>query len=985
MGSKVFEEKLNVFICVAISLILAVATGGLLKKSLMTGHQKYSDIVVGSVTWLNYNKSLDYIFIFSVLFSFVIYLLVLTKISGVVRVSLVTQINEKFTRNYKLVLFVGMYALALGIFSVGYSKAYLLSLVVLVIVTEWIVRRTHTAIDGHSFYMILIFAFFGVVGISTILYFLNPNIQMSRFNYVPSLVSLLLWAMGIGVLLFKGNFRRFRNGVLLTAQLLIPFVLLIYVSNYYSFNNRVIKLVNVKAASLMVVLICCIVVYNIFIWIRSARADDWRKVISWPSLAAIAAALLYNAPVVSTLAYDDFHMGEIFLPWQQFISFGLKYNVDFISVQGLLGVFYSSINHLIFDGTIASFNYSLILLPALLAAGFSIIITKLYGKKRAVYYILFYTPLIFSPVVSRFYMAFPIILILFNPVFQKYKYKWLLAWIWLSAFHCFYNTTSGTALTLATVPVAVLKLYDMIKSGYFADTFRKKRTLFISIVGGHLILLVLMYPSIVGTIRFLLDNSSSNTQAYGVSFFADFQAAPSWFPQWLSGAARRLVWESVRMGGWIGTFTIFVALLINFVKIKKTNVNHVNKKLFLFTILIFILLTIPYSFGRIDPQSMSRSGSMTFLCLAGVWPFWIFVKSQMRLKLKYLLIAAVSLGLSSCFITGDYSSYIKNYLHPHTVPANYQLVDGNQIGMEAVGMIFADSNRINEWQTIRSIMNDLLVSPDESFADLSNRSLLFAALNRKVLTLYSADYVAANASIQDKVIDKLELSRPPVVLLGPSIRHDGGPSSLRSYRLYRWFLQNDYLYYERDHIQFLVRKDRFEQLNLPRLDEQTEFDKLSDIFLTKDMLYVPASWGSSFQNMQNRFQRVETSPKLIQVHETSNDEQGWMHINGLDPYYVWQLPELAGKDADFALVTIQMQQKQDKDYRIQTYFDYKGELNQRDNFFFNGTNQLEQQYLIPLGSAPSWLLGHITYFRLDLDGMGQAFKIKEPVFYKLVR
>ncbi|WP_240414716.1 hypothetical protein [Paenibacillus periandrae] len=830
--------------------------------------------------------------------------------------------------------------------------------------------------------MLLIKGYFGSLGILTVCYYFARSHDIQVYNMLPIGVSLVVWGVGLILLIIKKelyqNFFRVTSSLL---QLCMPFLLLNYINGFYNYNSEIIKIIPFKSELIVFISIVLMIVIQIIRFIKLGNMASLESYISMPAIISISLAVLYTNVIISTLQYDDFHMGEIMLPWHQLFQFNQRYNVDFVSVQGLLGVLYSGINAILFDGSIASFNLSLIATPGIIGVVILILIFKIYGRQLALFFSVIYLPVAASPILSRFYFVLPLILILFHPKLHKRPLLHVIIWFWLSALHCFYNTTAGTALTLATIPYMAYIIISNMKNitEYIQNHIYRVSILLVV----HLIILIYLSSSIIGTIEFLIDNASSNSLAYGVPFFSDIQAIPNMFPQWFhSTQINRLIWESIRVGGWLGTSFLFVFYIFKVIASKDKHNREIL--LFLFCMIVFLILVIPYSLGRIDPASMKRSGSVSLFCFSVLLPFFFYLRSIQHIpKCGTMLLLGGVLGIGTLFVQADYSQYPKKLIHTTDVPQSFNLIDGSELNLPNLGKIFVDPTRIDELSRINSIMN-VLLKKNETFADLTNRSLLYVVLDKKVPSLYSADYLAANELIQEKVINHLASDKPPVVFIGPAIRHDGGPASLRSYRIYRWFLEKGYKYYEQNELQFLIRPDRFDDLGFVSQDNGKNTEQLAKVFGLNDMSFIPVAWGRSLKEMSGRFYVANIKTALANINQINTDTDGWNYVNGNDPYLTWGLLEpVSGFNADFVAFNIQLKEPIKHDFRFQVFWDTNGTLIPENSFTFIGK---EGTVLMPLGSNPKWLLNDkIQYIRIDVDDLQVPFKITDLKFLKLIK
>ncbi|KAF6605690.1 hypothetical protein H6F38_32245, partial [Paenibacillus sp. EKM208P] len=94
------------------------------------------------------------------------------------------------------------------------------------------------------------------------------------------------------------------------------------------------------------------------------------------------------------------------------------------------------------------------------------------------------------------------------------------------------------------------------------------------------------------------------------------------------------------------------------------------------------------------------------------------------------------------------------------VPDNAVFVNGAKQGVPDVGEGYIAKDRWKEMLDFEMVISKIL-KKGETYADLTNRTLFYEITNKKVPTFYSADYLAANEEIQEKMIKSLDKEAPP--------------------------------------------------------------------------------------------------------------------------------------------------------------------------------------------------------------------------------
>ncbi|MGO4546881.1 hypothetical protein AB4Z29_18950 [Paenibacillus sp. 2TAB23] len=981
------KSTLHLNIAFILSALISFVSIIKIQDILKDKKQEYTDITVGNIIWTDYFKTMDYQVVLGLVFIFIICFVSLCRLLNIM--------DLKFNRHHFInnrvyfCFFSLVYSITLLIFSNGAYYAPSLVFALVPLITEYIVSKIQEKEKEAMFWSVLTIVpitYLGTAGVIVIANLVFNELLTGSLKSIPLVVSLILWLSALTLLKFKVNstFSLIKH-LLMTSQLFAPFTFMSAVTITYYYNNEIIKINHNKSFIILLLFVCLLFCFQIIHFSRKKNTPllRWSETISFSTLASISFVVIYSTPIYSTLIHDDFHMGEILLPWQQVVELGQSYNSEFISVQGLLGMLYSGMNELLFSGTVSSFNSVLVLVPALFSIITISVISIFYGKKWGLLFVILYIPIAVSPIMSRVYLVLPILLTLFYPNLIKKPVRWFVLWIWLSAIHCFYNPAIGAVLTIATLPFAMYMLSTTIKHKIFQKMWHNQKIKLLIYLSLQLVALIFLFPSIIGTVVYLLDNSSTNTVAYGVGVFAGNQTVPEWFPQWFKyNMMNRLIWESVRIGGWIGTLMILFWVGYKFLMQKS---KDINMYFYIFTIFSFIILISSYSFGRVDPWSLNRSGSISILCMTGFLPFLFFMIYKNRtMRISVVLFLGVTLGVMGILINNTNSFKVEKLTNPISVPSQAMLINGTDYNLPSLGKIFIEPGRLEELVIFKEVM-DKVLKDDETFGDLTNRSMLYYILNKKVPSLYSADYLAANETIQSKVVGHLKKNKPPIVFIGPSIRHDGGPSSLRSYRIYKWYLENGYQYYEYKGLQFLVNEVGSNRINRTALSKSENVELLSNVFVQKDLMSIPIAWGRNLSRI-DRFDGVNIQLKEINKSNIQRIETGWNHVTGTDPYITWEVnAPMDGLKSDFISFELDFKTTPTYPFKLQLFWDVENQISERNSFYFNG---YDGTYLLPLGSNPSWLLNEaIRYIRLDIDGLDESteFEVKNIKILHLIK
>jgi hypothetical protein len=524
------------------------------------------------------------------------------------------------------------------------------------------------------------------------------------------------------------------------------------------------------------------------------------------TVAAIAAYLVWTPSPASISDFlDDFHFGEMLLPWQQVLELKLKIYSEFVPIQGLLSFGYGFLNHLFFDGTAATFPMAFTLLAGLVSAATAAVAYSVVGSVGA----LALTPMLL-PFSDRMYLVPLFTLILLSKRARANPLLWLGIYLITFTIHFLWNAPSALALALGFFPLALHSLWQLREKSSFTRAMNTKS---IAAVIFSVLFFTAVFTIMRGELAFVRESSSEYALTHGATFWHQFigrfKADPS---AW--ALALQIRFEIVRtFSQFFGVFALAYFLLMGpFLVIPAAGI-------------LFTLGMFGYSFNTIDTGQLSRVGSVSMLVLGFFIPLCVALRGRL---LNRNILGLFLLGLSISF------------------PLGYRLIDWSSLAANSVQR----SSISSEYKTV---------------------SALYYYLNQKVPCRYPSDHLVINAEMQSAMVACLDRTQPTFVLLDPSIRWGLGPVSLRSYRVYRWFMKNSYVFGQTDGLSYLLRKDKAsETATTPEIQERG----LSRVFYTPDLMYIPLTWGRNFIYLKNLFQE---SPARFST--TSDGQSNIWHAN----------------------------------------------------------------------------------------------------------
>lgn len=962
----------------AVSLIATVLTVMLMTMigpALLTGVQRYDDLVVGEITFADTYKHGDIVAPFvAVLFYFCVWwlaALLAARLSGAPEEA---RPPEESSVQWLPCLFLCYYT-GLVLFRKDAAVAEIgisfLLLVVYLLFLKLCLRQRDQEVKSFALLAGVVAAgglFFSAAGLGVALKFFSPQ----AIFWYPAQFPLYAGGAGLLSVLFLVRFpaRRLRR-MAHAAQLLTPLLLLAPFTRVYDSGAGVTgNLTPLSTKCLATALSLALLFAGVRLFLRKGdvAAVRPRDLLLLPSVVAVSSYMAYG--VVPFLSTDMFHIGELLLAWQQPFELGQFPFSGFAVARGFGDSMPGLVNALLFDGTFATFMFGASVYSTSFAVLIALLLCTLLGNGWGIAFVL-----------AGAWSGGPflsVLLLLVQPKLLARPLLWLFVWVLACPLLCLYHTTAGIALTMGTFPVAAWVVYTAIRGGDLSEAWRRARPRLL--VGAALAIaaLGLLLPLIIAWVTYVLEQGKVNEVANGTALLREL-ALPVWF-RWQS----RWVWEGFRVGGWIiGIFLLwhlFVRERSRQLRSAGTSLVGTVETLALAGI-VSTLAYIPYSMGRIDSKGLSRTGAVTIFVLCVVLPLVLVLRKKGKPALA--LFAAVFLlgvGNSACYESP--AALARKAVQAVAVPVGAQWTEGRSIS-PLFGDTFADGETLSNVMALKGV-TDRVILPGESYLDLTNHVGYYYLLNYKVPAVYAGYYTVASEDVQNRVIRALRKDPPPLVWAGPARTFGSGTASLRSYRLYRWLLQNGYVPMQANGLQFLVREDRYKALfdALPPLSQQVR--DLSATFNNGYLGGIPLAWGRNMDRLAPRFRQGNVG--LRQTAQVQGEFRQTMDVSAT-PVVVVELTaneSFRGGENDFMLLR---------------FSGASGPVQVRASWSEAG-NPFEEwrsvvfaahsgaPLLIPLGSHPDWLLsGEIGKMRFEVIGMERAgdLVLEPPVFLSLVK
>ncbi len=919
----------------------------------MRGHQVYPDFVPGLLAFQDYFKSGEQrLFLVGLALFGVVFTIVYVWLGSSRVLSRFLLYKTRPPLNVICALFVGIIA-ARVMFIGRVDQAELVSTAICGVL--FILFRFGPKLFREGWQAIVLaslFSYFGILGVILLIEILRNDGFIS-----PSTASqVALWGAGLYTLLViaVGAIKKSRPlSFIYIPQLLIPLLTLRYLKVTFLQGGQSFTVATSLGGSIILISLTATLLF--FTFRDLLRQDSRQPPISSATLFSLALYLGYGFPPISAFSADDFHLGEMTLPWQQIVEFGQAQYSEFVSIQGILGLAIGLFNKVFFNGNLQAFLYSGTLLYAALNGVSALLLNRILGPAITLMLI----PLL-MPFTDRIQMALIGFLVMLQPNILRSATTWCIASACVVLTALFWNPSSGVALGAALSPAGMLMLADIYKSGGLGKVAKT-----LGVMATIFIIAAIILP-LDGVYQFIIENGYTNTVAHASTLLGDGSINP-YFPKYFEHSkTNRIAWECIRIGGWILGVCLLFALALNVHRDKK---QDQYRSIFTVTLggIFFALALFPYSMGRIDaPAYLSRAGAMSMLELAFFLPlaFALIFRRSGQIALPSLFVGFL-VGIPLWEHSYSLDRVAASASAEIEVPTNFRYVKGADQGLPALGNGFITQEKLAEIESLHHVIAPML-KEGETYFDLTNRSLFYRAFNLKYPSPYPGVH-AVNALIQDRIVKRLEAESPPLCFIAPMMEIDKSSAGLRSYRVYRWFILKGYRLYERAGFSFLVRPDRFEELAPDHKVTAEELDRMAQIFLHTALEKVPRAWGKSLDTLLRLVNSRDLAFARLNPIAQKKLNEGWLEVIGRPSSFDIRLEQpLDGSLADYLLLNFERSTSGKKKVPLVVFYRSEGEsfdIKRSYKFDLSPGPQV-----VPVGADPRWLLHKVSELRFEMHG-----------------
>ena len=500
------------------------------------------------------------------------------------------------------------------------------------------------------------------------------------------------------------------------------------------------------------------------------------------SISALLFIFFFYSNNIQFYPIDDHHFGETFATFFLHNNFNLQYYKDIMLIHGYIDVLPSWIGKYLFN-TNTMYGY---LLGETLYRNLGLIFLLISGcyifksNKQLI------IPIVLLPMplhCALFCMGYIIL-----TKIQNVNIRFILYIIFSFTF-CMLWTTIGSFWLLASLPLAFYTI--------------QKKPEFKYILSG-IILLIILILSFREPIFYYLSESKNYLNGFLYSFGNNF-----------GNFGEINIFEYIYK---IFALLFIPVLIIQLIKEYRCESRNTDKILFLVFAILFAIISLPYTLGRIDGSGFIRLGYISSAYIFIFLPYFILnfcsIKFIKISKIIYTAIIIFAIGLN---ITTIYNK-----------------------------VKYVEIKHIDAQQVYLDNLNEYFKKFDKNFTlfDMTNRGMNYLYLNKKCPVKYTSYYNSISSKQAENSLKRLKQNPPDVIIIyANNITHDNIYPSLRINPIYRWILlSGKYRYEKYKNYEFMVKEENqsFSKNDLLMLDL---------VLSNYNLKFLPEVWAKSIKKL----------------------------------------------------------------------------------------------------------------------------------------
>jgi hypothetical protein len=654
-------------------------------------------------------------------------------------------------------------------------------------------------------------------------------------------------AIGLSALRGRGRSSTRLRLMLICAQLVLPWGFLVVVPAPWSVAASIRPGGPIGAIPWLVFALVGVTYFDLLrrAALRRRNTRAFQAPLDAVSPLVLAGGLLFvklTPILVGQLPPDDYHFGEYLLPWWSLTAHGAVPFSDYVPARGLINYLDAALASVTFGATAAGIGAAIGLVSAvILIVGLGALSAWIGLLPAAAAFLML--PIDSQPTQVDILNTAALVLLLVAHT-RLGAIAWLGLWGSLGTLTFLMAPAQGAIFVLATAPLGAWHVMRALRG---RPTSLMRVGAVAAILAGVLALTTPLGSLIAGALRYAREHSAVGGPAHGFEWALSAGAFPS---------LNRWLFEAVRTS-WMIVGLSSVALLLS-AWLRNDRARRNALLLVAVPLVVMSVFFIYRAAGRIDPGWVSRLGYASIWMICLLLPLLLHAAWGWR---QWPLILTLTVAAGSTLtpqVGGLLPLQAIGRRALESEPAPGKMVRGFSAGTQNIGRVGMTVIQANRLAAIHEELG-VLLNPDETYLDLTNRNAEYFYLGREVPIESGAIYNLPNDRQQQRAIKRLSARQIPVVLaLADSQIYDGAPPSYRVFSIYRYLVMR-YLPVRIGPQIYLVKPDRLERLAArPDIggDRSDPLGLLDSVFRLADLAGLPASWGASWQTLEPSVTRV---------------------------------------------------------------------------------------------------------------------------------
>lgn len=949
--------------------------------------EKYTQMIVGSITWGDSSKFRDYVVLFTLVFGFLFFLVIVRALLYyLVRKIKDERICEQFS-DFILLLCTPLALWLSGLLVTQNITTWAIKLTGCLLLNFFIFSfilikrdRTFNLNNSQNFFhtmhgiflaiLALLFAVVaGIVGVNRIAgvvhievgHWLNAGSAIKLISTAVVIVIITIILM-VSLVRSLDSLNKFLRRSIVLSQGVFPLYFLLLIPTPWLVGGKLTIGYHLNTCAWVVIGLMMVFayadLYRRYNLIKNNSANI--KYLGLFSSVCIIGILLFLkcSPItLPDIIPDDYHFGEFLTPWFGLSQYQLIPFWDYEPARGMMNYCQGFFANLFFDGKASSlsatnpFYYAFLLLAVLPVLRWSV------GLGVAVL-ALFLAPFINS--VSEIDILFTAFVCLSCKSFLVWRpIKWLIIWPLMCVLALLYAPGQAALVIAALSPLFFVMLYKAYKENQRQVYYL---LFFSSLIGVILCFITPLGKMLFGAFRYGLEQSSVNSIANGIPW--DKAMVPiDRSNQWILEFTR---FSFIAVAIWSGVLILEAAW---------GKLSDIRKTILTYAVPLFILTTIFIirAAGRIDACVGSRQGMASIWALSLLLPLLLFATSRYKQIGRSVFVWVFLCGMVYPFFCTGFMSNFSAAFEPIVADGFNKFTDGSSGGIAKMGYT-TNKKHLDRLGKINKVLN-IALDKNETYLDMSGHGADYFYLNRRQPIQIAAVYNLITEQQQLRAITSLKKQDIPVILLSAeNINHDGGPASLRANLLYRYILlQTNYKIAKIDDYIWLIREDRIDRFSdqdrvvITDLGDDVVNNSINEVYNCHDLQMIPRAWGNSYSSLAKKMHLAYHIPDNLIIVD---------HGAACLDFNLAQLNLRGGDVGVLSFNFICNDASFEPSFKVYWTTDKNKIENELMSVKFVGKSGY---FMIPIDSIPAWLLAkqvmsiRIEVVNKDLCG---SFKIK---------